>query len=985
MVSLRSIPVLLPALFILALAAGPARAEAPAEPSLAFSETPPLSRLKVGTLTSSGRSTKKFAGTGTLTFLGDVEIDLDVVARNKVNKKHPARTRATYILKSPRGALPRVRVKFVMRGGALSSLSVSLKAKVKNAAAIASTEPGVYEIRGIPPLRGIDVRGAAPVLDHGEHLGLSVKSQTDRKGRTTHSITSRSKSPKVKGKLTIEGAPETVVSVNLKYTLFKKGLDGVSLRTGAFAIAPLSGVVADAPGVVEVRNSLSSAPVGSGGTFTINAFAEGRQLAMGATSDGTLLLGWLGEGRTTLSARSTAEVMLFVAGSMFTVPLDRVDTVIDEIAASQQAADLAVEVEAALWSGASTFAELVADVAPQLSDLTDQLIADAGGKSLLIDPIAGSSGIDVSAEGFQNVVITNYYRRRAHAFIQRLGHTPEDGIGFIQDEADLTDVVISPSPGISSVIGLLISLGSGAYTPVEKGPFTLPLTPDRASSTLYKVTVVGLGFSQGDFGQLNQTQRTWHARVAIETIVLDIIGPWLAAAALPSGPQQGMQQVGIRIAGGGGFDRFTAELLVAVPLAAEQAAGGDFTGAIGGILTALNTDDTLTTLFTVALAGAVENVLGKGAAEGVTGFMAKFALEVLAPLDISLKITDTVVQGLHIAKSNNADVWNVEVTSAKVSLVPEFEIVRNTSGRVDQPVFEAIVQDGEELNLTYKWSCGDKGRIGDTKGHFGTEFESSDGQVVFTPDVGAEGTTHVTVEVEEIVGSGRRPIGKARAKVEIIRRTVLIIERKASLAPNESRDFEVRVDPPVTDGTVFYRWSGTEDFGQADAAFGEDTSDTIVNYVAGDAEGTDSLHCEAFLVRNGQTESLGKADGEIRVELRKSIILGTYVYDVVAVTENTTCGAARCRVAIPDGAIRLDLRAYGHTDPSFHGSEINKSAVRLGDGRWRFGSTTNSPDDAFWNLSGLCSSSAESVTDAKAVYDGRFAAFIYEIEVTYEE
>ena len=117
MVSFRSVRILLPVFLLFALASASARADAPPASSLTFSDTPPLSQLKVRALTSLGQSAKKFAGAGMLTFLDGVEIELEVVAKRKVNKKDPGRTKVTYILKSPRGALPKVKVKFRDSGG----------------------------------------------------------------------------------------------------------------------------------------------------------------------------------------------------------------------------------------------------------------------------------------------------------------------------------------------------------------------------------------------------------------------------------------------------------------------------------------------------------------------------------------------------------------------------------------------------------------------------------------------------------------------------------------------------------------------------------------------------------------------------------------------------------------------------------------------------------------------------------------------------
>ena len=88
-----------------------------------------------------------------------------------------------------------------------------------------------------------------------------------------------------------------------------------------------------------------------------------------------------------------------------------------------------------------------------------------------------------------------------------------------RDSEEIKKMEISSTQGATSFIGAFIDSGGTylynankiAYTPVESDPVNLPLVPEDAKKTDYKVTVIGNGYSCRFYGKsVRYTEKGTH-------------------------------------------------------------------------------------------------------------------------------------------------------------------------------------------------------------------------------------------------------------------------------------------------------------------------------------------------------------------------------------------------------------------------------------------------------------------------------------------
>jgi len=732
-----------------------------------------------------------------------------------------------------------------------------------------------------------------------------------------------------------------------------------------FATAPVGGTVVVpaglglAPDRLAVENVLGSVAVEPSGAFLLDGFQAGPVLSVARDGAGAyVLMGWLGGGRTELSARTTAEVLLYMYAGLFLVPDGGAVAVLDEVAASAEADAVEALVLAAIAGGARNVQEITAATGADIRAAARALTAVSAVQGTLIDPVGARSGIHVDAEGFNSILVTNRYRRRAHLWIERVGYTTEGG-AFVEDPAPVLEQGISPTAGYTDFWDLFTKLGTGLHIPVKVGPVPTPLEPADAQSTAYRVTVVGLGASAGAFNRIANEQALRHATVAAHTLFIDMFLPTFFNAALPKTNAEQIGQAN-RVS----FEQFRTvaeQIVLKYPEITAKAAAGDIAGALGVLAVNVAGDAPVLSLVLAAIeqwlegrvAGSTLDVYSRAA-----GFLGEFSQKTVAWADFLGSLGDLAVQATHINYSNNADVWEVEITGSKVSLTPQ--VARSAPG--DTVAFEARVQDaGGDPNVVfaYTWTCGELGKMTDTKGHFGRSFDSSDGMVNYFPEPGASGTDHDTVEVFEVVGQERRPVGKARARVEVRRSEPVLLPEKASVQPGGSQEFEVRM-VPEPDGSeaapeqVFYVFTSPEAFGTLVGA-GARTPRPQATYQAGGTEGVDTVTVEVFEVRNGEEFPLGTASASIRVETEPTILPASFSVDTLS-GDGVVCVYARVPFSPPANATGLTLNGVGGFDPDFFGSRITMSATRRGDGSWNWGFQHHQFRGDYWLLSGSCGS-----------------------------
>lgn len=744
-----------------------------------------------------------------------------------------------------------------------------------------------------------------------------------------------------------------------------------------------------APDQVTLKTVVGGGKVGADGRARLATFAGGPQLACAMAPDGTvMLLGWLdaAAGRTEISARTTAEVLMFFDLAGWLLADDLKLPLMEKIHATAEVDQLAAAISQAL----------AADPHGLSGDAVKKARNAAGGKAIGKQLSASAvkintprdSGIEITQPGHNNIVITNHYRRRATAFINRVSPEP----------ADLGSKQLSPVTGTNSILGTLADLAAGrtAYAPVSTDPIDLPLVPADGDKSVYSVTVVGLGAHLGDYYLLTQAQKDELKVLTAKTLIVDLVAPLVANTILPA--MNGKIEDFLEIGYGSDFLSVVVNtFLVSYPNIVDMALNGDPKGATLAIWQAMVSDP----LFRdVVFEGILELFFQYSSyPAGELTDARIFAQSMLGAVtlgDMGLTFIDSVVQGVHLGISNVAKVFEVEVTKSRVSLNP----FRADIGKNDLATFTARVPSAtgsNEPTFTYKWTTtGKHGTLRDGNTHSGKAFESSSFAVAYVPNRNSFGEDEVTVEVYEIKGSQREFVGSNKSTVVVSDPKAEMTPRKCSLRPGMpggSQTFKVTVDASLQDGAVLtYAWSLEKGLGQFDTNSQQFESDKPEHTftVFTEAEGVETVRCKVMSTKDGETKSLGTVVAEVRIENRQSIIFGSRKTEGYLRVDGgwyeSGCGTFVAVPLVPD-ATRLSVYCYNFNDTAYWGRTFtasvnvaNPGGALHESGEYRFGLTggvgwgpvdPNNPNPQY------------DPSTCEPAYDYRFSGMIVEVTVTY--
>lgn len=724
---------------------------------------------------------------------------------------------------------------------------------------------------------------------------------------------------------------------------------------------------------LKASSSVADAPVQPNGEFTASVLSNDPQLVMIDSAQGEpVLLGWVGTGKVDVDVKSTAEVLLYFSAGFFLLPDDGQMVAARDLRGTQQATDLADAIAAEYANGATSLTDMAAAIKPHLEEAVDSLLSSRG---VLIQPNEPRSGLQVlRAQGDSAILIKNAYRRRAIAHIERLSYDDQNGTTIPSPER-IAVVDVSPTAHFNSLIGGLIDLfGSGQmpYAPVTTAAIPIPVTPSGASSTKYRVTAVGLGSSDGDWGLTDQAEQASYRSVVARTLIADLFLPLIVNLAAPIALDGIAEQINLVLATEV-YQSAVNALFDVLPSVLDKARAGDVKGAITDVYKAFATNPGLQLAFLAVVHDVIASGFGIEVAEGfMTEFYALF--DGMGGLDKVLTVMDSVVQIVSIAASHSADVFEIDTTGSKVTLTPDELTIFPTSGLT---TFEAVIQD-RDPNLTYRfhWKSGGNGRVS-SGGQFDVDIETDSEFAVFSPDVGFRGDTSLSVEVFTFQGQNRMPVGVDQARIVVSNTRAILDPRRSSLLHGESQNISVSILPPdAASGTLWFRFQGSTNYGEFNKPLGEWTRDNRLTYTARDTDGIDAISVEVAENIDGHLVTLARDDGELRVETRRSIIFGSY--ETMQRIDNGR-HATLATVIIPkvEGATRYQLRAYGGNDPYYYHYAINASSPFRHD----WGADQGS---VWWQGISGAWGPASGAGDAIAYMDGRFASgWVWEVEVTY--
>ncbi len=737
-----------------------------------------------------------------------------------------------------------------------------------------------------------------------------------------------------------------------------------------------------APSSLRAATAAGSATIDSAGAFTATVYGGGLQLCTILGPSGKpVLAGWVGSGRTTVDARSTAEVLLYFGAGAFAHRGDVARWSIDTIAGRSEVDTLAAVIVTALASDAEALgkgsdtitaaanaavASMQASRAAKIAAQTSSRAAST--RSALIDPSDTRSGITPVQESIDSVKLINAYRRRAWAYFDRVSYVPASGGEAVSSPAAVTNFQVAPVAGAAGLIGTFVDImyGNYAYSQIETDAVSLPLTPTDAQKTTYRLTVVGPGASAGDEASLTAEQIKGRNWVIGKSLVLDFAVPLFMNCIMPHKSNE-IDNYLDQVQGSAFLSDFINLLSTTCPSVWTKAESGDMAGAAWDVVNAILTSNALKLIFLDLVRSGFENIAD---ANQFWDYAESF-MNVLGLGDFILTAFDSAVQVTQAGLSNRADVWTITVNGSKVKLTP----VKSSITSDDTVSLHAAVPDttgsGDSTVLAYHWkNTGTVGGLSDGL-HTSNEFDSSVADVTFTP-TGSAGTDTVTVEAFVKQGGTTTSLGTATATVTVQSKSSgpVLYPRKVSILPSGTQTFEARLDTSSVDGEVTYVWTtpGTYGMLSGGATTLQTTASTMTYQAKVGVEGSDSIRVEAFVTKNGTRTSLGAATSRIAVEKRRTVIMGRWE---VLLYQNNGTPWVGVFIVIPkvDGAERYNVHCYGFNDFAWYGTSLDLSKPS---------SFSDERDSEYWQ--GI---TGGGDTGAYPWYQARFAGMVVEVTVTY--
>lgn len=587
-------------------------------------------------------------------------------------------------------------------------------------------------------------------------------------------------------------------------TLTLPAFDVETVRV-AVALPAGSGI---APETTRLGTMQAFATVARDGTSAMLALDGAPQLAYLFGADGELLLlGYVGDGAARVDARSTAEALIYLAARMETQPtalqialrealrtapvVDPVETV---VAASVGKAGIGTGNKA-----------LVAALKTAVGTIVAQPKAPASARKrpqgLQMTAPGPTSGVEmVEGVAFNTLVVRNHYRRRAWAWVERVGYVDADGAeqtlpapvplgGDADPGLDVSattalsfdNLVISAGDfllGLADRIGLV---GDYAYaqlpwSPADAGPVALPLEPPTARRTDYRVRVIGPGATEG--AGLKGAEGAKLDELVAATVVEDVVMPVLNTLVLPAiGKKAGdvfQNKIKETLAATIALDLFKVEAQRQyLPATVAAIRAGDFNTALYEFMREFFGSGVWSTILETGLRSAVKtfsstvtelrdangvlsgvNLVTEaeqraGAVRTLTGALGKI-VAIKEIVEKGAMLLDLAAVAHDLAGSTVKKTFAVSVTGLKAMLTPETARMIAPGSGIQNFTVTLASDNGydstDPTQYTYEWSCTEGfGEINDGANNIGTAFTSTRNVVGFAPNGKAESGDVVTV------------------------------------------------------------------------------------------------------------------------------------------------------------------------------------------------------------------------------------------------
>lgn len=701
---------------------------------------------------------------------------------------------------------------------------------------------------------------------------------------------------------------------------------------GTIDIGELRGRGAAGLGRMTILTPIGESEVDENGRFTVSGFVNGQTPALLIDDQNRLRsFAYISNGDIVDTGLVAKSVAYLTTKAAFFLPAFR-KVYFENLGTAEEVQDLRDDLITGgghLGTGSPEYVRT--SITNHLAPLFDRL--RTGGRATIAPP-GGQSGIEVLQQGLNEVFVVNHYRRRAHAFVERIEVTDENG-QVVGHQDPFFDFAIDPVANPSSLNAALADagtiLGSGnsvftgnvAWAATQSEPRRLELIPPTAQNVKYRYVIVGPGLPNSSVQNVTEAMREAERNKWKETIALDVVFPLIMTLA---GPMLGSnnhlndrwdaQDVAQFIA----FVKDVASVLVASPQIQSKYEAGDIAGCINDAIGLLLGSEAFNVARTHLLRFFILKTAPNADEAVVNEFLENLG-KLLQYIDWGLQAADYAAISRSIVASKRAEEFTVAITRARVKLTPQAATM-SVMGTVD---LLATVPDatGDEAPLIYyKY----KMLSGTNLGHFknpasgatGSEMSSADGRIQIVSLHHTPGT--VQVEVEAFLnepGDTDLSMGKASAVVEIIHDKAVLRPAKVSVLPNGSHTFTCTINNRGPNSQYMYKWRTSGSFGTIDAPQEVTARDSTV-YSSTGGVGTDSITVEVWQQSPRGLVKIGEAKSEVLVENRTSIVPATYR----PVIPNSTTFYAIVSFAKPSWANSFRLRGVGGYDPAYYGANI---------------------------------------------------------------
>jgi hypothetical protein len=363
---------------------------------------------------------------------------------------------------------------------------------------------------------------------------------------------------------------------------------------------------------------------------------------------------------------------------------------------------------------------------------------DIRARQINFDPNGVRSGIRVMDNDFQSVMLRNFYRRRAHAFIYKSSFKDKDGNETIikssfsgGDVADSQQAVNSPS-ALDGFLGTLaVGLaGQGAkYTSEDSPPINIPLGANE-SEAKYKVRVIGAspGVSWMSREHTDAERAKWED-LMIETLFMDMVIPLMSEAFAAAG-NMATEEQGKTIAAA------VKKVVDFTPFIKELYETKDLTKFVTNVMDYFISDKVNNDFQEILADLLAENAMKKSSWDvdlnkeyRAEMKKARF-LKVLQYIDLAIKGADFAKMIGEISLSSPLEVFEVTAKDNDIVLSPKEASVTNFATQELSVNTKTELGDGQAF--LYKWSTtGKYGYLRDNLGNKGPEIENGQKTITY--------------------------------------------------------------------------------------------------------------------------------------------------------------------------------------------------------------------------------------------------------------